>query len=69
LDYSVYTDGSVRTYTSPMIKDIKVKNSPLWTADPDQQLFYFASDCAAAEVVSPNGSSAAHSCRRDQFDQ
>lgn len=30
-------------YTSPMLKDIKVKNSPLWTGDPDQQLFYFAS--------------------------
>lgn len=29
-------------YTSPQIKDIKVKNSPLWTADPDQQLGYFS---------------------------
>ena len=29
-------------YTSPQIKDIKVKNSPLWTADPDQQLFYYS---------------------------
>ena len=30
-------------YTSPMFKDIKVKNSPLWHSDPDQQLFYYAS--------------------------
>lgn len=30
-------------YTSPMFKDIKVKNSPLWASDPDQQLFYYAS--------------------------
>ena len=30
-------------YTSPKIRDIKVKNSPLWTSDPDQQLFYFGS--------------------------
>lgn len=29
-------------YESPMIKDIKVKNSPLWVEDPDQQLIYFA---------------------------
>lgn len=29
-------------YQSPLIKDIKVKNSPLWTEDPDQQLIYFA---------------------------
>ncbi len=30
-------------YTSPMIRDIKVKNSPLWTSDPDQQLWYYSS--------------------------
>jgi hypothetical protein len=30
-------------YTSPAIKDIAVKNSPLWKADPDQQLWYYAS--------------------------
>lgn len=29
------------TITSPKIKDIKVKNSPLWTADPQQQLGYY----------------------------
>lgn len=29
-------------YESPLIKDIKVKNSPLWIEDPDQQLIYFA---------------------------
>ena len=38
-----FINGDDRTYTSPKIKDIKVKNSPLWTADPDQQLWYFAS--------------------------
>lgn len=38
-----FNGGDVREYTSPMIKDIKVKNSPLWSADPDQQLFYYAS--------------------------
>lgn len=38
-----FLDDEVRTYTSPMVKDIKVKNSPLWVGDPDQQLFYFAS--------------------------
>lgn len=30
-------------YESPAIKDIKVKNSPLWTSDPKQQLGYYAS--------------------------
>lgn len=39
----MFRTGDVREYTSPRIKDIKVKNSPLWTADPDQQLFYYAS--------------------------
>jgi ribosome modulation factor len=34
--------GEEITYTSPMLKDIKVKNSPLWVADPDQQLGYFS---------------------------
>lgn len=29
-------------YDSPPISKIKVKNSPLWTADPDQQLWYYA---------------------------
>lgn len=38
-----FIDGEVRTYTTPMWKDIKVKNSPLWTADPDQQLWYYGS--------------------------
>lgn len=28
-------------YESPKIKDIKVKNSPLWTSDPKQQLGYY----------------------------
>lgn len=26
---------------TPMFKDIKVKNSPLWTSDPDQQFCYY----------------------------
>lgn len=30
------------TYTSPMFKDIKTKNSPLWVADVDQQFCYFS---------------------------
>lgn len=30
-------------YRSPAIKDIAVKNSPLWKSDPDQQLWYYAS--------------------------
>ncbi len=37
------TDGQVLPYQSPKVKDIKVKNSPLWAADPDQQLFYTSS--------------------------
>lgn len=32
-----------REYRSPPISQIKVKHSPLWTADPDQQLFYYSS--------------------------
>ena len=31
-----------REYKSPQVKDIKIKNSPLWTGDTDQQLHYFA---------------------------
>ena len=38
-----FLSGDTREYQSPKIKDIKVKNSPLWTADPDQQLFYYSS--------------------------
>lgn len=30
-------------YESPPVGKIAVKNSPLWTGDPDQQLFYFSS--------------------------
>ena len=30
-------------YVSPKIRDIKVKNSPLWVSDPDQQLCYYGS--------------------------
>lgn len=32
---------SAREYKSPMLKDIKTKNSPLWESDPEQQLHYF----------------------------
>lgn len=35
-------DGETVEYTSPEIATIKVKNSPLWTGDPDQQLFYYS---------------------------
>lgn len=31
-----------RIYETPALKDIKIKNSPLWTGDVDQQLSYFA---------------------------
>jgi len=31
-----------REYESPMIKNIKVQNSPLWQSDPKQQLHYFS---------------------------
>lgn len=37
------TDGETYSYESPEIGSIKVKNSPLWNSDPDQQLFYFSS--------------------------
>jgi len=37
------TDGDLVEYESPMIGAITPKNSPLWKADPDQQLFYFSS--------------------------
>lgn len=38
-----FTDGEKREYLSPKFKDIKVKNSPLWVADQDQQFFYYSS--------------------------
>jgi len=38
-----FTSGDTREYRSPKLKDIHVKNSPLWKDDPDQQLFYYAS--------------------------
>src|SRR4051812_23041092 len=31
-----------KEYLSPEIGKIPIKNSPLWKADPDQQLFYFS---------------------------
>jgi len=46
-----FTSGDVREYTSPPIKDIRVKNSPLWKDDPDQQLFYYASRSWARKWV------------------
>lgn len=33
--------GKPLAYTSPQIGQIKVKNSPLWITDPDQQLCYY----------------------------
>ena len=38
-----FTSGDIRHYESPEFRNIKVKNSPLWDADPDQQLWYYAS--------------------------
>ena len=35
--------GAVLEYESPEMGTIPIQNSPLWKADPDQQLFYFAS--------------------------
>lgn len=34
--------GEEITYTTPELKSIPTKNSPLWKGDPDQQLGYFA---------------------------
>lgn len=34
--------GEVLEIITPMVRDIKVKNSPLWNSDPDQQLSYYA---------------------------
>lgn len=42
-----FRNGDVRDYTSPELGSIKVKNSPLWQADPDQQLSYFSLRSAA----------------------
>lgn len=36
-----FISGEKREYLSPKVKDIKVKNSPLWTSDVDQQLHYY----------------------------
>lgn len=36
-------DAEPRIYQTPMFKDIRVKNSPLWQSDLDQQLFYYGS--------------------------
>lgn len=36
-------DGDEVEYTSPKFSEITTKNSPLWKADPDQQLFYYSS--------------------------
>lgn len=35
-------DGDRIDYEGPEIGNIKTKNSPLWTADPDQQLWYYS---------------------------
>lgn len=37
------TDGDVVEYESPKFSEITTKNSPLWKADPDQQMFYYSS--------------------------
>ncbi len=38
-------------YLSPPISQIGVKNSPLWTSDPDQQLFYYSTRAWARRHV------------------
>ena len=40
---ALLTDGDTVEYESPMFSEITTKNSPLWKADPDQQLFYYSS--------------------------
>lgn len=35
-------EGGDRSYLSPEIGKIPIKNSPLWKHDPDQQLFYYS---------------------------
>lgn len=37
-----FRDGTVQSYTSPRIGDIRIKNSPLWKDDPPQQLGYYS---------------------------
>lgn len=37
-----FKDGSTHSYTSPPIRQIPTKNSPLWKGDPDQQLGYYS---------------------------
>lgn len=44
-------DGEVLEYRSPKVKDIPVKNSPLWKADPEQQLFYYSTRAWARRWV------------------
>ncbi|HSR77596.1 MAG TPA: recombinase RecT [Xanthobacteraceae bacterium] len=44
-------EDDVFEYESPMIKDIGVKNSPLWIADPDQQLHYYSTRAWARRHV------------------
>lgn len=39
---ATFDDGVTRSYESPRIGDIAIKNSPLWKADPDQQLGYYS---------------------------
>jgi hypothetical protein len=39
---AMFDDGVTRSYESPRIADITTKNSPLWKADPDQQLGYYS---------------------------
>lgn len=44
-----FLNGDIRECTSPEIKDIKLKNSPLWFEDPDRQLFYYTTRAWARE--------------------
>lgn len=38
-------------YRTPKLKDIKVRNSPLWSQDPDQQLWYYGTRAWARRFV------------------
>lgn len=42
-----FANGDVRGYESPLVRDIKPKNSPLWYSDQQQQLGYYSVRAAA----------------------
>lgn len=44
-------EGQPLEYRSPPVSQVGVKNSPLWTSDPDQQLFYYSTRAWARRHV------------------